>query len=101
MLVSSMVCMGRGSGFPAGGPVVLGQPARVLGARIARQGIAVAVREGERYALAGPNGVCKALVVVALLGAQAYASRNGGSLLAEALEASILGSGAAASAGGM
>jgi hypothetical protein len=110
LMVSSMACIGAGRGVLASGSwgaegfpglVVRGRPVAVLGAQLAWKGLAAAVREGERYALMGPNGLGKALVVVALMGAHVYASRSGGFLVSAVVDPSILGSGAAAAAGGM
>jgi Fe-S cluster assembly ATPase SufC len=106
LIVTSMVGRSWGAGAPssgsgAGGLIIIGQPAKVLGTRLARQGLAIAVREGERYAFTGPNGIGKVLVMVTLLGLQFYADRSGGSIIAGVVEASLMGSGAAAAMGGM
>jgi hypothetical protein len=110
LVVSSMACIGAGRGVLAAGSrgaegfpglVVRGRPVAALGAQLAWQGFAAAVREGERYALMGPNGIGKALVVAALFCLGLYFSRTGGSLVSAVVDPSVLGSGAAAALGGM
>ncbi len=110
LMVSSMAGMGAGKGVLASGSwgaegfpglVIRGHSVAVMGAQLAWQGFAAAVREGERYALTGPSGFGKALVVAALFGLQLYFSRTGGSLVSAVVDPSVLGSGAAAALGGM